>query len=507
MSRINIKCNLTAKGFIPLSSDFSRTIVPLKSSGINLEEVDSIPQVYYVQDCLPTRNGYSAINYTLSAPSPSGALTSFKNAFHLLDSASIPYYYFPQDSATQYIYAGGTWRTPSVAGSLNGKYSFAHVRQQSYICYPGNGIYTYAVGTNTLTKETLLGVTESGIRGNLAAKGYHILYTDDSIYWSSILNPLDFVPSLSTGAGTGKVQDIRGKIQTILPIRDGFIIYAERNAVSATFSGNLQFPWIFKEVEGSAGILSSDHVSYEANLPSHLVWSVDAGFMEISKTKAEPIWPELTDFIRSKVIESFSMAVPSILTTTYSGQINLKLAAINSRYLCVSYYSPTLSNEFERAVIYDVALQRWSRITRKHVDIILYSNSILGQNSSFLFSLVEKNGNIYSVETIEWQDAASPTLLSNPAILLGKYGMYEDNFLTLLEASVDSSFPATRVFSLSSIHNKVITTTTELQALPEENTKETKKYLSFTVGRWFSLLITGPFALSNVTLTGIVTKI
>lgn len=491
----SLKVNLTSPVYIPRSDGFSRTLLDPNK---NIEDNKGLPQPYFIQDALPTKGGYTAVDFMQSAPSPGGA-NLFKEGFFLLDANNLPYYFFPQNQATQYIYAGGLWRVATIVGATSGAYSFSQVRQQSYICFPGNGLYTYNVETNALTKAVLIGIQESGIKGVANAKGYNILFTDTQLYWSSVLNPLDFVPSLSTGAGTNQIQDIRGRITTVLPIKDGFITYSERNAISATFSGNLAFPWVFKEIEGSNSVSASTQVSYEANLLNHIIWSEDSGFMQLSKTSAEPAWPEITDYIRSKLVETLVLTPPRLVTAV-APSAAVKVVALSSRYVCLSHQEVVAgTGEFAQVIIYDLGLQRWGKIAKTHVDVLRYSTTLSTTAlalESPLFSLLSKTGEISSYFQIEWQ--TQRTLASTPAILIGKFTSSSSYTTDILGVEVESSLPSTEVWLLTSLDGKTIAEVTKLQALADTNLKEVRNYPCYQSGKWHSLLITGGFSLTAV---------
>jgi hypothetical protein len=168
--------------------------------------------------------------------------------------------------------------------------------------------------------------------------------------------------------GSGIPEDIKGKIVVCLPITNGFIIYCTKNAVGASFSQNVRYPFVFKEVESSAGIASMDHISWQDNANFHYAWT-QAGLQKVNKSKAELVFPEISDFLASKKFETFNETTFTLEITKLTSQFKLKLAIIGRRYFAISYGITELTH----VLVYDVALKRWGKLKIDHVAVFEYS--------------------------------------------------------------------------------------------------------------------------------------
>jgi hypothetical protein len=190
---------------------------------------------------------------------------------------------------------------------------------------------------------------------------------NNTAYWSSGTDVTDFVPSLATGAGSGAITDIKGPIVGILSAINGFIVYTTNNMVSATFTGNIRYPFQFKEVAGSLGISDIEQVAFEANFAEHYAWT-SGGVQKVDKTSATLVYPELSLFMANRLFEDFNEAT-TIFTTTYATRaFKIKLAVVG-KYFIFSYGLTSLTH----AMVYDSVLKRWGKLKITHVDCFEYT--------------------------------------------------------------------------------------------------------------------------------------
>lgn len=352
------------------------------------------PQAYYMHNVMPTVQGYQSVAYDTailaSTTSPvSLPLTAVFPGFwgdgsgnrYLL--ASIPFF---SEALAGYIYDQnyGYWLpavldyTSSTLVSLAAP-TIARLNGITLICYPGLGIYSYngsvTAGSGIYAGQkianlvslngSLTGVTPSDIAGICAANGYLLLWDNNStIYNSNANNIYDFVPSAITGASSFSPEDLKGGIVAVLPISGGFITYSTQNAVGASYTGNINYPWVLKEIPGIGGITSPECVSWQANLDNHYIWST-AGFQQVSLTQdAIDDFPEVTDFFVSKIYEDFDEDTLQFSSVALSDQMLVKVNAINNRFIVVSYGQ----DEYTYALIFDVDLRRWGKVKVTHTD-------------------------------------------------------------------------------------------------------------------------------------------
>lgn len=346
--------------------NFDRTT--LNAPGVTVDK--GIPQAFYMHNVLPTQQGYQAIGYTdgLSADAintlPPGA--SFDQAFSLqnLDGSR---FIFSPSSGKNYVYDDSQARwivsTPTPGVTAATLVTTAMVQGQTYIFYEKIGCFKYNPTTQAMDSVTLTALDVTQVIGICAANGYLIAWTVNNVAWSSLLTPTDFTPDLTTGAGGGAINDAQGDIKVLLPISGGFIAYCDLNAVGGRYSGNINFPFVFKEVAGSAGIRHPNDVSYHSNLAYHILWSGN-GIQQLTLGAANAVYMEAADFLAGQIFEDFNEITNKLITSYLGSPLNLNITIISARFLVISYgIAPP---DFTHAIVYDLTLNRWGKLKITH---------------------------------------------------------------------------------------------------------------------------------------------
>lgn len=331
-----------------------------------------IPQAFYMHNVIPTGQGYQSIGYDNRLAAFAPAVTDFDTCFALAYTApSNAKLLFSPASGKNYIYDGsvGAWASispfaPGVIGS-NTLVTVAEVSGVTYIFYEGLGCYRYDTATKTLIPVVLTGLVAASIKGIVSANGYLIAFSDTDVAWSSTSNPTDFVPSLITGAGGGSVQFTNGIINFCLTISGGFMLYCEQNTVSATYTGNVRFPYIFADVVASGGCDSPEKVSWQSNLSVHYAYTT-SGVQELSKAAASGLYPEVTDFLAQQLFEDFNETTLAITVEYLASQLNVKVTAVGDRYIVFSYGRDVDAPDYTHAIVYDASLKRWGKFKVTH---------------------------------------------------------------------------------------------------------------------------------------------
>lgn len=384
MARYKLRCNLSAAIF-PFASDFEgRTIIVPQydqnydkslAATADTDKDKGIPRVYYMHNCMPTAQGFQAVDYTQQIAAMLGAPTDFDKSFSLQNPDANRFLFSPS-AGKNYVFDRrvGTWASvnPLVPGTVddNVLVTSAYIEGETYIYYSGKGCYKYNATTKAMDAVVLIGLVVADVLGICAGSGYLIAWTENAVAWSSTINPLDFTPDVDTGAGGGNVADIKGAIVVCLPIIGGFCVYCEKNIVGATYTGNIQFPFFFKEVGGSGGLVSPDQVSWQANNNEHYAWTTQ-GLQKVDKTNAVAAFPDVTDFLAAQIFEDWNSATEQLSTTYLSSQLYVKLTLIGNRYLVISY--GVQSPELTHALIYDFSLKRWGKVKVQHRDCFQYN--------------------------------------------------------------------------------------------------------------------------------------
>lgn len=380
MAQIPFRANL-ANDDIPLLSAFmGRTVVVGKTDQDYELEVNSqnriqkekqLPQAYYCHNVMPSGQGYQSIGFTEKIEAHPTA-QDFIGAFIIRDPNENKSLFSPS-AGKNYIFDRNVneWQSISpIVGAENSLVTVAYVAGETYIYYEKLGCFKYNKEDQVLDPVILTGLVPTEINGICGANGFLLAWDDDNtIYRSTAANPLDFTPAPELGSGSGIPEDIRGKIVVCLPIANGFVVYTTANAVAAMFQQNIQYPFIYREVEGSSGVVSADHVSWQDNLGEHYVWTI-AGMQKLNKSKAISVFPEVTDFLVAKIFEDFNTATNQFNISKLTTQLNVHVTVVGARFIVISY--GINSSEFTHAIIHDLAYKRFGKIKINHVDCFAF---------------------------------------------------------------------------------------------------------------------------------------
>ena len=221
MSDVIYRANLKASSFPFLSELFGRSIIvkgpdqanPIGDFAKSTTDASGqgIPQIYYCHNVMPTDSGYKSVGYRAITAAATG---TFVDVVQIFDGTGAQANLAITAAGVLWVMESGTtaWvlvGTPPVAGTIAGKVvTVGTVNGVSYIYFSNVGCYTYDFGTGNTTASPLIPgaatFTQADILGVVSNRGYLLAYTTDELFWSSTIDPLDFDPSLTTGAGGGK---------------------------------------------------------------------------------------------------------------------------------------------------------------------------------------------------------------------------------------------------------------------------------------------------------------
>lgn len=331
------------------------------------------PQVLFAQDVVPTAEGMQSVGYFQKIRPLIGAI-DFDQAITLRDEDENNFLFVPA-RGKNYIWnaATGDWMSTNPFVGWTGKLvTRAYVNGRTFICYEGQGIYEYDAATNTFALQVITGLANADVRGIGSSSNYLIAFTDLEVCWSSLVDPLDFVPSVTTGAGRSIPQDVKARITAVLGISGGFIIYTAKNAVAAVYTNNSRAPFTFKEIANAGGIQTYEQVTSEQTSGAQYAWTT-GGLQKITVQSAEPVSAEVNDFIAGKMWDEFD-ATTKLITTFYSDsyEFPVKLSFISSRFLIISYSTSDDTQLYQWALYYDTILRRWGRLKIEHTDCFSY---------------------------------------------------------------------------------------------------------------------------------------
>lgn len=519
------RLNCTAATFPLISTYFGRSamtrspedsnyIITNAYSGAQADRDIGIPMPIYMQNVMPTTQGLSSVGYKqLAAPFSQTAL-DFDQAFVLRTWDDSRYIFTPANGAN-YIYdhLSKQWLQTGTQGLKKGMVTKAYLHKHTYVCYQREGVFRFDSAAGGLVPVALAGIDQGFIEGITHANNYLVAFTHDTIYWCGEPNQEDFIPSLSTTAGSEMPNPIRGTIVCCLPISEGFIIYTTANAVLAKYSGNVRFPFQFVEIAGSAGIQQPEHVTGDANNDVHYAWTSN-GMMAIAKgdTKAAGVFPEITDFLTGHLLEDYIGPTGKMASSNISKQwssesqtwgnyplgannlqlfnhetpLKVKLTLVANRWLAISY---GLGEQLTWVVVYDILLKRWGKLRVPHVDCFEFSTTrqtVIENEANHTFAFLQVDGTVVAVD---FEDRATA---NDSVLIFGRLQHTRGKVLTLHSMEIENGRPSDMVLSiLTSLDGK--NWLPDKLPLPQIQTKNLTKWLVRTTGINHCFKLTGSF--------------
>ena len=470
-----------------LSSDAPRSVMQnSEGAGAGIET----PGVIYCHNVVPTVTGLDSVGFLQVIP-PYSPVTSFFSDTRIIygSNRSRISVAFATDGSVYVIKKGiAFWRKVNLTAPANSEdITVGTVNGISYLFFKGSGCYTYSEASGEFIPVTLTGLSIPDIIGVTSSYGYLIAYTRNTIAWSSLIDPTDFVPSLTTGAGGGSVADIDGDIRFILPNSLGMLIYSYANVVAGTYTGNSKYPFKYRGVDGGKGGLSLDATAYEANFTGQFVYT-KAGLQVVDSQKAEVILPEVTDFLAGTVFEDFDEVTKAFTTTNLTSSMLKKVKFIASRYLVISYGITS----FTHALIYDVALKRLGKIKLTHVDSFEYiadQEEVSKESIAFLLN----SGEVFVLDF-------SPDSNASGVIIFGKLQYTRSRLITLYNVDIENVKPGDFV-SVSSLVSRDGKTTSEYAGYELAANGELRTFGFRVTGVNHSILVIGRFSINTLYIT------
>jgi hypothetical protein len=537
MSQIVYRANLSSAFFPFISTLQGRTVIVggqdnnfnrQVQSNSDLDKDIGIPQIYYCENVMPTEAGLQSIKYDELVSVGGNANLGIVKQFVIRDdfnnytahmfttntstiyglspaygslvnyNVAIINYFFESDLS---VPAG---ILPLNAGNL---ISTAHVSGITYICIKGFGIFRYDFVLGKLIALVLPGIAilAPAIVGITESNGYLIIFDKNTVYWSSTISATDFTPSLVTGAGSGRVEGIKGIITCASATSNGFVLYSTQNAVSVLYTANARYPFQFSEVVGSGGVSKLDYVTYEADSGYNYAYTT-RGLQSIQSKIAQTVLSAVTDFISGEVMEYFDIPSATLSRVKTTKPLLKKLSIIASRYFIISYGedkralnstgNPIGNENYTHALVYDIVQKRLGKLKILHVDCFefaLYDEQKKEIPKKSL-CFVSNAGTIKTVNFDIQSDVGEGTLI------LGKYQYIRSRHLQLQEASFENIQPnKADILLLTSYDGK--NTSSKIQAI-NLNQQENLKTVAFgsPVGLNHSIFIQGSFNLVSVEL-------
>lgn len=461
MAQIAYRANLSSSVFPMTLADAGRTVINPQADQNFDRRVDpageqkdaGIPQAIYLENVIPTVNGYQSVGYqarTVLPPKSAGSgPVSALYSFVVPDShteavilARLGSAFYADvisnavDCSLPWQYAAGT--TPY--GSFH---SIATVRGVNYWS-DQNRLYTFTI--NDATKQvtftdvtgTVTGILPNNIVAICSAYNYLIaLMAGGSIAWSSTTTPTDFTISLVTGAGS-ETPSGATKPRFLKEHPAGFYIYCKESVVFAKYTGNSRYPWKFVPVSNAGGYNSVKQAF--GSYFSVNQYGVDNSnkVQLISESSAQLVAPEVSTFLeRKKYKDTFDYAANTFFRV--SGTVVAGITFVQDRYVIVSFnYVNSGINNY--AFIYDILLQRYG--------VLEVGHAFIAANTTTVTFIPQNQDEIPYTWSLDIYDTNATF---NGVLFLGKFQFIRERDLQINDIEIESAQNAnyiTRNFSL-----------------------------------------------------------
>ena len=397
---------------------------------------------------------------------------------------------FTVNSGSVPFIVGDTMTLTLSAATFTGAITTVSLSGETYIGVEGQGIFTYDFTANSLVWRFAAAIEPSALLGIAGANGYLLVYSTDTVSWSSTIDPLDFVPSLSTGAGGGSVEEAKGPIRRLVSLTSGFIVFTAANAIAAVFSQNIRYPFTFREIPNAGGISDLTLVTDEADSTS--VYALTShGLQQITTQRAVSAMSELSDMLNGKRFEDFNTISLNFSTQNLVSPMKKRVEFISGRFLVVSYGITS----FTHAINYDTALQRFGKVKIPHVSVMQYGflDADDADTPKKQIAFLASNGEIKTVEF------AASAVSTDSVLLIGKFQFHRSRLLTLESVELESVDPGTtlQVYDYATLDGKTFAGTPIL-GWDTGATGQTRTYNFHNTGMNHSLLLSGNFRLNSM---------
>lgn len=551
----------------------SLDVVARANRGFSGELIDfDVPQILYGENFVPVANGVKSVSYVrLIEPT---IYRNFDQVFPLRDDLENTVLYSPA-GGDNYVYDkdAGAWTMDPIANILTAlsaqiaensentpetaTVTRAYVDGKTFVCFSRLGarltsdpagdatfdasIYFWNPATQSLELVditagsgliTNLDIPIGEIDGISSSNGYLLIWSGLTPHWA-VFNGSEFNYEIYangnvTGSGSQIPEDIQGPITAIVPMSGGFILFTTKNAVAALYNANnFASPWIFKNIANAGGLDNFELAAVEGNTGGLYAYTT-GGIQRITLNNAEDAFPDVTDFLGGRYIETFNTGNLTFEEGSTGAQFFVKVTYCGQRFFVISYGS--YPGIYSFALIYDSSLQRWGKLRMPHRDCFSYSygaeeadvtyNMLLDVSYDLLETelgdpaydemTITGGGLVYPRQSVAFlletgevklaaMDYRAPDDDSEAFVVIGKNQLTRAKLATLHEAEIEGLQPGGQVAVWRSVNGSTLDTAEE-GYLREQNGKFSEWGFDLPTGKNFTLFIKGDFALTTVVL-------
>ena len=404
MGQIAYRANLSSATYPMTIADGGRTvIIPGPDNNYDRrvdptgQQLDAgIPQALYLENVMPTVNGYQSVGYktlaALPAPGPTaggvGAIVVYGHLYLYVESGGVPGLFnrflclfrgraslSNRDVVISSFNAGTfawTYGTGAIPYPLQQSLSTARVRTTTYV-FDGTLLYevdnpSADVLNFTDVSGTVTGLTLTDVVCIWSCANYLLaVLKDGTVQWSSTTTPTDFTSSLVSGAGNITPNDVKLNVKFVKEAINAFYMYSESGVVLGQYTGNARYPFKFSAVQDSGSYELSSQAFGDNRSDTQYALDIIGNIRSIRSNETALIAAELSQLMgkMSKVDELnltsnvFSLVTKESLNFNYSNFISRnKITYLLDRYVAVSY----LANGINYFVLFDLATNRYGKL-------------------------------------------------------------------------------------------------------------------------------------------------
>ena len=393
MAQSVFRLNVTASQFPFLSDQAGTSVIvpnqdtyyvkPNQFTGETADKNIGIPQFLFIENCMPTSYGMSSVGFDNATNPFPGGLTDADQLIYLRSRTGRRYLLnFNRTNGNVWIYSPevARWIYVLYISESDSRCYIAMVKGRCFFYFKGTTVLFEFDGFNTGTElfeffamtgvggisdlSTMIGITGTN-NFLIFFNGTYLFYTIPPDGYGTVP---DFTPSLGeTGAASETPSVLKGVMRICLPTQDGFYIFTSTNIVAAFYSGNIKFPWTYRELEGSSAINSLDAIAMDQDCYPKYAYTTE-GLIKIGKTNCIPVHVEASEFMGNSIYEYFDWPSREIVRRQLTQPMRISMAYVSSRWLVISYGAQ--GEIFSHAILWDEHLKRWGKIQRNHARVI-----------------------------------------------------------------------------------------------------------------------------------------
>lgn len=525
MGQIAYRANLSAATFPMTIADGGRTVIvpgPDQNFDRRVDPEGSqrdagIPQALYMENVMPTTNGYQSVGYkTLAAlpvPGPTSgglgpavvrgsaylyvadAATGFVRRFLCLfrSQASFSNRDIVASSFTTGIFAW-TYATGSMPFPVGEFLSSTRVRGATYV-YSDAKFYTVDnPGTDVLNFTDITGsivgiTTLSDVVCIWSCANYlMVVLKSGLVMWSSLLTITDFTSSLVNGAGQIFPNDLNLRVKFVKEASNGFYIYTESEVIYGQYTGNARYPFKFTPVKDSGGYDFAYQVFGESRSSTQYAIDSTSNVRRIVGQQAELLASDVSNFLE-KTKRAEELNYTTNLFSIGSVASTKKLTYLLDKYVITKH--TVGSNSY--FMTFDLGLGRYGKLK---VQGDVYTDL----QSLYFFGTEE--GSVGYQLSFDIYDTDFPAA---SALLLGKFQYVRSRLMKLEEIEIEGP-QNTAIVSSPNFSCALLPSTdgrnfdAPIPLSPTRISGGLVEYHCHNTARNHSLLLKGAFSVSTVQL-------